>query len=353
MILLIDHLSKRFRQQEHPALDAVSFCVEAGDIVCLAGESGSGKTTLLRCIAGLEAPDSGRISVAGELLTEGPAVVPPEQRGIGLVFQDYALFPHLTVLRNVIFGLHHLPRRERRGRAREMLDLVRMSDYEGRYPHELSGGQCQRVALARAMAPQPRLLLFDEAFSSLDRQLRRAMLDSVRQLLKQTGTTAICVTHDIADALALADRLAILRQGKLLQIGTPHSIYDRPVDQYVATFFGDTNLVPAEVSPSCVTTDFGTLARPEGVNGARHAWLSIRPHDLQIKAAGEGACGTVIDVRFQGHCQELHVKLRCSQRRPYRVHVPLDESWNVGDCIHLLPEADKVRLLASQTVDEG
>jgi iron(III) transport system ATP-binding protein len=231
-------LTKRYRRGDRPALDNVWLDVQDGEILTLVGESGSGKTTLLRLVAGLEQADAGEIVLRGRTVCDERTFIPPEHRGASLVFQDYALFPHLTVEGNVGFGLRRLGRAERGQRVREMLELVGLRGLERRYPHELSGGQQQRVALARALAPRPAILLLDEPFSNLDRALKARLRQEVAALIRATGTTAVFVVHDPDDALAIGDRIAVLRDGRLVQLGKPREILDSPCGPYVAGFFG-------------------------------------------------------------------------------------------------------------------
>ena len=223
---------------EFTAADNVSLSLEQGEIGCLLGPSGCGKTTLLRAIAGFEPLTSGEISLRGRSLSNSNSHVPPEQRQVGMVFQDFALFPHLTVQRNVAFGLQKMAAGERQQRVQQMLELVGLAPLASRYPHDLSGGQQQRVALARALAPGPELLLLDEPFSSLDAQLRESLATEVRQLLKSSGVTAILVTHDQQEAFAMADQITLLREGKVAQSGTPEALYREPASEFVARFLG-------------------------------------------------------------------------------------------------------------------
>ena len=242
------------------ALDGVSFELQEGEIGCLLGPSGCGKTTALRCIAGFESLDSGRVLSQGRLLS-GPGVnIPPHERGIGLVFQDLALFPHLTVRGNVEFGLHPLARAERRARAGEMLHLVGLADFAEAYPAQLSGGQQQRVALARALAPRPSTVLLDEPFSSLDVALRERLVGELRVLLKSLGATALVVTHDQQDAFALADQIGLMRGGRLEQWGSPYDLYHRPCSRFAAEFVGQASFLPACCSGSgMLQTELGPL----------------------------------------------------------------------------------------------
>ncbi len=248
--LEFQHLTKRHPGAATPAVDGLDLRVEPGELLALAGESGSGKTTLLRLAAGLERPDAGAVCVGGRVLA-GPGVfVPPERRGIGLVFQNGALFPHLTVEQNIAYGLRGLPREARRARVDTLLILVGLDGCQRRFPHELSGGERQRVAVCRALAPEPSVVLLDEPFSNLDPALRRALRVDIPRILQEVNTTAILVTHDSEDALHAGDRVAVLRAGRIEQVGTPREVYRRPVNGYCARLFGAANRVgPRWVRP--------------------------------------------------------------------------------------------------------
>lgn len=237
-MLRVDTLSKSFDKGKNLALQEVSFTLKQGDVCAIVGESGSGKTTLIRLIAGLERPDHGSIELNGKLVSSIKALVPPEKRKIGLVFQEYALFPHLNLLENVLYGI--AKEKNKKQRASEMLELVGLTSLENRYPHQLSGGQQQRVALARALAPNPQLLILDEPFSNLDAMLRMQLRSQVFEIIKKTGVTAIFVTHDTQDALSVADEILILQQGKVIQKDHAANLYVKPNSIYVASLFGNT-----------------------------------------------------------------------------------------------------------------
>ncbi len=272
------------------ALDGLSLTVESGRIGCLLGPSGCGKTTALRCIAGFERPDAGEVVTDGETLA-GPGIwVPPERRRIGMVFQDYALFPHLDVLANTEFGLRGGDRAARRRRAMEMLDLVGLAGQAGRMPHELSGGQQQRVALARALAPRPRMVLLDEPFSNLDAEVRTQLAHQVRDALRAEGTTALMVTHDQREAFAMADGIGVLRNGRLEQWDTPWRLYHSPATRFVADFVGDGAFIEGTVlGPGRVATELGVIEgkltrdRPAGTR----VDLLLRPDDVIHDDASE------------------------------------------------------------------
>lgn len=256
--------------------------IAPGEVVCLLGPSGCGKTTLLRIAAGLEVLQEGAVSLDGELIaTPGKRHMPPEKRNVGLAFQDSALFPHLSVLENVTFGLKHLPSRERRERAVELLSQLGMANYIETYPHMLSGGQQQRVALARALAPTPKLMLLDEPFSSLDARLRDRIRDDTLHVLKKLGSATLLVTHDPEEAMFMADRIALMREGKIIQTGTPRELYCAPIDPFVVTFFGEVNELSGTVHNGKVQTSVGEIDAswlPEG----SEARIMIRPEALRI-----------------------------------------------------------------------
>ena len=237
-MLNIHSLSKSFNRGKTFALQDISFSLHKGDVCAIVGESGSGKTTLVRLIAGLERPDGGAIELNGNLISSTKTFVPPEKRNVGLVFQEYALFPHLSVLENVTYGISKM--KDKKNRALEMLELVGLDSLEDRYPHQLSGGQQQRVALARALAPNPSLLILDEPFSNLDAMLRMQLRSQVFEIIKRTGVTALFVTHDTQDALSVADEILILQEGKIIQKDVAAKLYKSPNSIYVASLFGNT-----------------------------------------------------------------------------------------------------------------
>lgn len=247
MFLQVNQLSVAYAQAVPAAVDRVSFALKAGDIGVLIGPSGCGKTSLLRAVAGLEPISHGDITIAGRRVSEPGRTVPAEKRRIGMVFQDYALFPHMSVQDNVAYGLHHLSRTNQSHRVAEVLALVGLSDYAQQAPHQLSGGQQQRVALARALAPKPDLLLLDEPFSNLDVELRERLAQDLRSILKLAGATALMVTHDQMEAFAMADTIGVMRGGVLHQWGSADSIYHQPATRFVAEFIGHGAFIPASV----------------------------------------------------------------------------------------------------------
>jgi iron(III) transport system ATP-binding protein len=265
------------------AVERLSIALDAGRIGCLLGPSGSGKTTVLRCIAGFERPDAGEVLAGGDRLAAPGLWVPPERRRIGMVFQDYALFPHLAALANVAFGLRDSDRAARRRRALEMLELVGLADQADKLPHELSGGQQQRVALARALAPRPRLVLLDEPFSNLDAEVRMELAQQVRAALKAEGATALLVTHDQREAFAIADEIGVLRAGRLEQWDVPWKLYHSPATRFVADFVGEGSFIQGTVlGPGRVSTELGVIEGQltRGQPAGTHVDLLLRPDDV-------------------------------------------------------------------------
>jgi iron(III) transport system ATP-binding protein len=256
--LKLDHVSQSYAARQ--IVHDLSLELRQGQIGCLLGPSGCGKTTVLRCIAGFERVSAGRIDIGGETVSSPARLTPPEHRQIGMVFQDYALFPHLDVAGNIAFGLGRLPASERQGRVRELIALTGLADCLGKYPHQLSGGQQQRVALARALAPRPRLLLMDEPFSNLDVELRERLSVEVREILKRQGMTALIVTHDQNEAFALADVVGVMHQGTIQQWDTPYNLYHQPANRFVADFVGQGVFLPGTVlNNAMVEIELGVL----------------------------------------------------------------------------------------------
>lgn len=300
--LRLNEISHRFG--ETLAVDRLSLEIGDGEIVCLLGPSGCGKTTSLRLAAGLEDLQSGSIEINGELTAEPGRAIPPEKRRIGMVFQDYALFPHLTVAGNVGFGLVDAPEKVRSERVRATLQRVGLSDRADAFPHQLSGGEQQRVALARALAPEPGLMLMDEPFANLDVTLRNAVRDDTLDLLKSVGASVLLVTHDPEEAMRMADRIAVMQNGRLVQCGTPEDVYLRPVNAFMASFFGPVNQFEADVRDGLAVTPFG-LQNSSLRDGPVHG--IVRPEAIQI--AEQPGDSHVEDVRLIGAYWRVSVRM--------------------------------------------
>jgi iron(III) transport system ATP-binding protein len=286
------------------AVADTSLEVAEGTLLALLGPSGCGKTTILRLIAGLERPEQGRICVGGRQVAGDSVWVAPEQRRVGLVFQDGALFPHLTVAANISFALNGRPRAEQARRIEELLALVGLDGLAQRYPHQLSGGQQQRVALARALAPQPAVVLLDEPFANLDMTLRGELREEVARILRASGTTAVLVTHDQQEALSLADTIALMLAGRIAQHGAPDELYTKPASRAVAAFVGEANWLPGEAEGATATSRLGTLALQQPAHGPVD--LLIRPEQIQLHA-DQSSAWTVHQVRYFGHDQLVTV----------------------------------------------
>lgn len=283
-------------------LNQVSFSLQAGEIGCVLGPSGCGKTTVLRSIAGFEPAWRGRILIDSVEVSRRNFSLPPEQRNIGMVFQDFALFPHLSVEHNVGFGLHRLARREQHARVQEMLAMVGMLAYAQAFPHQLSGGQQQRVALARALAPGPSILLLDEPFSNMDVELREQLAREVRNILKQENKTAVLVTHDQHEAFALADQICVMSEGGILQQGSGYELYHRPQSRFVADFIGQGVIIPARVEDSTtVKTDLGLIHGDSAIDAPPGALVDvlIRPDDVVHDDSSEESA-IVVEKAFRG-----------------------------------------------------
>ena len=286
-------------EPQHPAVSDISFSVQHGEVLCLLGPSGCGKTTILRAIAGFERVIGGSITLSGQTVSSPHLLVPTEQRHVGMVFQDYDLFPHLRVGHNIAFGLHHLPRAQRRAVVADLLKLTGLTGLERRYPHELSGGQQQRVALARALATQPVLLLLDEPFSNLDPDMASRMRQDLHDLLRRTKTTAILVTHDHDEAFAMADRIAVLNHGRLEQVEAPETIYHIPSTPFVADFVGQADFLPGVVVQERVSTEIGEFPNVGHLPDGACVTVMIRPDDLHI-VPDKAGFAHVVARQFKG-----------------------------------------------------
>nr|WP_222131767.1 ABC transporter ATP-binding protein [Pseudonocardia sp. C8] len=313
--MALDGVGRRYGKVD--AVRRLDLRVGDGELLAVVGPSGCGKSTALRLIAGLDRPDAGTVRLAGRLVAGPGTWVPPERRRVGVVFQDHALFPHLDVAGNVAFGLDGRPAAERRERVRTVLELVNLAGLAGRYPHELSGGEQQRVALARALAPEPAVLLLDEPFAHLDRGLRDQVRAETVAVLRRTGTTAVLVTHDQAEALAVGDRVAVLRAGRVEQLGTPPEVFHTPRNRFVATFLGEADFLPAADAG-----EIGAVAEADG------DLVMLRPHDVTLRAAPDGDA-VVLDREFRGGFTLYAVRL--GSGRTLRALLPDSTSLRVGD----------------------
>lgn len=340
--LTLQDLYHRFNQQR--VLSGISLEMKAGEVLCLVGSSGCGKSTLLRLIAGLERVQRGHIEIDGNIIASSAHHQLPEARDIGLVFQDFALFPHLSLLDNVAFGLMVAPRTERQALALAMLDRVGLAERAADFPHQLSGGQQQRVALARALAPRPRLLLLDEPFSNLDVRLRHRMRSDTLHLLKTSNITSILVTHDPDDAMFMADRIALLHAGQIIQTGTPEDLYCHPNSPFAAEFFGDVNRLSGIVEQGCVHTAFGKIAAPSLPEGSRVEIL-IRPEALKLSDSGVGA--QVLESHNLGANTLLRVALDDNAQPQLHIQIASDNQPATGSRVKLTLNAQGVFVFAS------
>jgi iron(III) transport system ATP-binding protein len=321
----VKQVCKRYNQTI--AVKGCDLQVGAAEILALLGPSGSGKTTLLRLIAGFEKPDEGRILISGRMVVDvaNSVWVGAEDRGVGMVFQDYALFPHLTAAQNIRFGLRRTSKKDRQTRVEELLRLTKLIGYADRYPHELSGGQQQRVALARALAPRPRVVLLDEPFNGLDPDLRPQMRREVAHILRQLGTAAILVTHDQEEALGMADRVAVIRNAELQQTGSPEDIYYSPTTAFVANFVGHADFIPGIVAGTEVRTEIGVFARPPDLS-AGPVKVMIRHEAVNTKPGGIMA--TVEEREFLGG--EILYRLRLPSGATLHLEQRKPVHWPVG-----------------------
>lgn len=299
-LLKVDNIACQYDDEK--IFDSLSFHVNRGEIVSLLGPSGCGKTTALRAVAGFEQITSGEIRLNGHIVAQSDAAVPPEKRHIGMVFQDYALFPHLTVEQNIAFGLRHFSRTAQKEQITHMIEAVGLEGYAQRFPHELSGGQQQRVALARALAPHPNLLLMDEPFSNLDIELRERLSTEVRDILKKEGITGILVTHDQHEAFAISDKIGVMHNGEILQWDTPYNLYHEPVHRFVADFVGQGSFIQATITtPDTFDTVIGTLKanRAYSFDPDTAVEILLRPDDIVPDKQGD-ICATIVERAFKG-----------------------------------------------------
>jgi iron(III) transport system ATP-binding protein len=333
IVLETNNLGKKFSRSDDWAVLQVNMEVGKGEVYGLLGESGCGKTTILRMIAGFEKPTEGIIRLNGKTVSGNGIFIEPQNRNIGIVFQDYALFPHKTVWENIQFGLFRFSKADATEKARRIISLCGLDGLEHRYPHQLSGGQMQRVALARAMAPEPELILFDEPFSNIDSMRKYQMRDDILEIIRKTNATAIFVTHDTKDVLAIADKVMVLKKGVVLQTGAPGKVYTHPVNKYVADFFGKANIIKAKVTADGLETSIGLIKTNTGQeNEGKELMLSIRPEDFEISGDKHDCfCGDVVDERFFGEFKEVTCMVPGSEGQQIRVTIYTSPQTSCAD----------------------
>lgn len=326
------------------AVREVSLAINPGEVVCLLGPSGCGKSTLLRLAAGLETLQHGRVLLNGRVVAEEQgAQLPPEKRRIGLVFQDYALFPHLSVIDNIAFGLDALPKANRLAIAQDWLGRIGLSSYGKAYPHALSGGQQQRVALARALAPSPMVLLLDEPFSGLDASLRDGLREETLGLLKESGAATLMVTHDPEEAMLMADRLALMRAGRIEQIGRPIDLYARPASAFAASFFGSVNRFEATCFSGSIETPLGRMTAPLGCDGSVEVFVRHEAVHLTAAVEGQPAAGRVLDSRTIGRATIVRLAVD-GLAQPLVARVPGYFSEEAGATVGLMLDASRIHV---------
>ena len=340
-LLEINDVSVSFGDTE--VLSGISLELESKQLLAVLGASGAGKSTLMRLIAGFDSVGGGSIVLDWEILSDSSKTVAPERRSIGIVPQDSALFPHLNVSQNIGFGLSGLSKEAKAERVNELLRLIRMEEFASRMPQELSGGQVQRVALARALAPKPKLVLLDEPFSALDAELRGQLREEVRQVLRAEGATAVLVTHDQEEALSLADRVAVLREGKSIQVGSPSEIYNSPADVGIATFLGESVLVDGKVSGGKILTDLGSLSALNNVAEGATGVVAIRSENFYLQPNPTGDSEVVGRVFF-GHdalveVQTPKLRIRARSNGPFAPEVGMRVTVWVRGAVNFYPSS--------------
>ena len=341
--LQLDRVSRRFGRQE--VLVDVSLAVPRGGITCLLGESGCGKSTLLGLISGIDRPDGGRITMGGHEVAGPSTFVAPEARNVGFMFQDYALFPHLSVAENLAFGLRGLPKPEQKARITEVAQRIGIAHLIGRYPHSLSGGEQQRVALARALAPKPAILLMDEPFSNLDQGLRERVRRETVEILKSLDTTAIIVTHDPQEAMAVGDQVVLMRQGRVEQTGSPYDIYDRPVSSYAAEFMGPCNRLTGIWAKGHIETPIGNFPADLDLPEGALAVACIRPQTLAVMRDGEGVTARILAKSFLGESEQMDISVH-PLAQPLRIHSHTRSAMAVGEQVKLNLNGAQVHVFA-------
>ena len=344
-ILQIDRLTKQFDKKSSPAVDRATLTLDRGDILSFLGPSGCGKTTLLRLIAGFEQPEVGTVKIGDRICAGNGNWIPPEQRDVGMVFQDYALFPHLSVAKNVAFGLQHFDRTESIDRVAEVLKLVGLAGLDHRYPHQLSGGQQQRVALARAIAPRPALVLLDEPLSNLDVQIRLRLRQELRDILKEEGTSAIIVTHDQEEALAISDLVAVIQSGRIEQFGSPLEIYRQPASRFVAEFVTQANFLPARhLHDRLWETEIGCFSLDRVFTNLDRAEIMIRQEDLELEVDRDPDRSTKVTIRDRSFIgRELVYYLRTASGQDLLARTNADRLLSIGTSVKVSVKESSVR----------
>lgn len=341
--LTFENLTRKF--DDKYALRGVSLDIEPAETMCLLGPSGCGKTTLLRIAAGIEWPDTGRVLFNHQEVVGPNVFMPPEKRGIGLMFQDFALFPHLTILKNVMFGLRMLQPREAERVAMAALERVGLTSYAKDYPHVLSGGQQQRVALARAIAPRPSVLFMDEPFSGLDPRLRDHMREETLAILKEMRATSVIVTHQAEEAMRMGDRIAVMRGGRVLQVGTSEEIYNHPNSLFVARVFSEMNEMPCKAQNGYVETVFGRFGVPKVIT-TDDVTVGVRFRALSLNDEGRGVPGRVIDRKFLGDAALVEIVVN-GLESSLKVRLRENLAPQKGDEIYVELDKDKALILES------
>ncbi|MFD1880899.1 ABC transporter ATP-binding protein [Paracoccus pacificus] len=330
-------------------LSDITVSIPTGKISCLLGQSGCGKSTLLRLISGVDRPDGGRIRMDGQEIVGDGSFVEPESRNIGFMFQDYALFPHISVAANLAFGLRGMSKAEQQKRVNEVVDGIGIRHLVDRFPHSLSGGEQQRVALARALAPKPAVLLMDEPFSNLDQGLRERVRKETVETLRKLGTTAIIVTHDPQEALAVGDLIILMREGKIEQIGSPFDIYDHPVSPYAAEFMGPCNRLTGIFARGQIETPIGKFQANLNLPDGALAVACIRPQALTIESAGDGIAARILAKSFLGESEQIDISVH-PLAQPLRVHSHQRIPMAVGQQVSLHLNHAEIHVFADAVV---
>lgn len=346
-VLQIKGLYKQYVRKDAYAVKNISLEVGKGELLALIGESGSGKTTLLRLIAGFEQAERGEIIINNRIVAGNKTFMAPEKRKVGMVFQDYALFPHLTIFENISFGLSRLSKKEADHRTNEVMKLVGLQRFRKRYPHQLSGGQQQRTALARALAPNPSLILLDEPFSNLDGILKDQVREEVRKILKRARTTAIFVTHDTRDALSTADRIAVLKEGMIQQVGKPEEVYTSPTNIYVANFFGKINIINALAENEGFNSQIGFIDANISSRYQGNVVLAIRPENIILVDNNNSSLSAKVDVITYLGDKKLLAVIVNHQGKSTRLLLKAENDFNIkkGGRVYFKIDTQKIKVL--------